>query len=432
MPPGQGTPRAARRGAHGRLSRDLRDAERAPCGRRPLEAGEDRERRGRPRKGPPAERRVRAICPRRPRARPPRAGRRSRAPRTPGHGPGGGLRPLGAGDRVASHGPRRAWAGRRCKGARREHPARRVLCGGHARRDGEAAVSLVPVYRPRASPLHTARASVAACFCCAFALVGGLYAHPVVLGAALVALLMAGAAAGVGREVGRSLRLALPLALLIAVVNPIVYQGGDTLLVRGGVVLGRRVDITLEALVAGSLAGLRVIVLVVALGLLSAAVDPDELLRLFRRISYRSALTASLATRLVPVLARDASRMSDAARCRAEPPGRLAVARAALSGALERAVDVAAALEVRGYASAGRVVPARRPWSRHDLRLAAAACAVLAGAIAARAAGVGGVDAYPRLELSLDPAEAALAALLVAAATFPFAGRAARLGVARG
>ena len=43
---------------------------------------------------------------------------------------------------------------------------------------------------------------------------------------------------------------------------------------------------------------------------------------MLRRISYRSALTASLATRLVPVLARDASRMSDAARCRPQPPGR--------------------------------------------------------------------------------------------------------------
>jgi energy-coupling factor transport system permease protein len=166
--------------------------------------------------------------------------------------------------------------------------------------------------------------------------------------------------------------------------------------------------------------------------LLSAAVDPDELLRVFRRVSYRSALTASLATRLVPVLARDASRMSDAARCRPSPPGRLAVARAALSGALERAVDVAAALEVRGYASAGRIRSARAPWSRQDLRVAGAALLVAATAIAARAAGVGDVQAYPRLELALGPAEAALAALLLAAAALPFAGRAARLGVARG
>ena len=293
-------------------------------------------------------------------------------------------------------------------------------------------MSLVPVYRPRPSPLHTARASVAACFCCAFALVGGLYAHPLILGAALAAVLMAAAAAGVGREVAASLRLSLPLALLIALINPIVYQGGETLLVRGGVVLGRRVDVTLEALVSGAFAGLRVLVLVTALGLLSAAVDPDELLKLFRRISYRSALTASLATRLVPVLARDASRMSDAARCRPVPPGRLAVARAAVSGALERAVDVAAALEVRGYASAGRVRAARRRWSRHDVRVGAAALVVALGAIAARAAGAGAVEAYPRLELSVGPPEAALVALLLAGAALPFAGPAARLGVARG
>ena len=69
---------------------------------------------------------------------------------------------------------------------------------------------------------------------------------------------------------------------------------------------GRRFDITLEATAAGALAGIRVVVIIVALWLMSVAVDPDALLRLFRRVSYRSALTASLATRLVPVLARDA------------------------------------------------------------------------------------------------------------------------------
>jgi len=272
---------------------------------------------------------------------------------------------------------------------------------------------------------------VAASFCCAFALVGALFPQPLILAASLAAVLLAAAAAGVGREVGRSLRLSLPLALLIALINPIVYQGGDTLLVRGGVVLGRRVDVTFEALAAGAVAGLRVVAVIVPLGLLSAVVDPDELLRLFRRISYRSALTASLATRLVPVLARDASRMSDASRCRPVAPARLPVARAALSGALERAVDVAAALEVRGYASAGRVRAARRRWSRHDLRVAAAAAAVAVGSLGARIAGVGAMEFYPRLEMPVGPPDLALCLLLLGAAAVPFAGRAARLGVAR-
>src|SRR4051812_43391252 len=292
-------------------------------------------------------------------------------------------------------------------------------------------MTLVPVYRQRSSPLHNARASVAASFCCAFALVGGLYAHPVILGAALAGVLLAAIAAGVGREVGRSLRLALPLAVLIALVNPIVYQGGDTLLVRGGVVLGRRVDVTLEALVSGALAGLRVVVLVVALGLLSAAVDPDKLLRVFRRVSYRSALTASLATRLVPVLARDASRMSDAARCRPEPPGRLAVARAALAGALDRAVEVAAALEVRGYSAAVRPRSLHLPWSRHDLRVAAAAALLAGGSVAFSVLGTASFESYPRLEMGIGPMEIALCCLVLGAAALPFAGRSARMGVAR-
>ena len=195
-------------------------------------------------------------------------------------------------------------------------------------------MSLIPVYRSRPSALHTARAGAGAAYCGALALTGALFLHPLVLSAALAAIVLAGIAAGVGREIGRSLRFALPFALLITLINPLVYPEGDTLLFRGGEVLGRRIDITLEATVAGALNGMRVIVIVSAFGLLSAAVDPDHLLRMFRRVSYRSALTATLATRLVPVLARDATRMGDAARCRPHPPG---PARRGTSGALGRA-----------------------------------------------------------------------------------------------
>jgi energy-coupling factor transport system permease protein len=290
-------------------------------------------------------------------------------------------------------------------------------------------MSLIPVYRPRPSPLHAARAGVGALFCCALALIGALYRHPLVLAATLLAVVTAGVLAGVGREIRRSLLFALPLALLVALVNPLVYPEGDTLLVRGGELFGRRIDITLEATLYGVLTGLRVMVCVVALGLLSAAVDPDELLRIFRRVSYRSALTASLANRLVPVLARDALRMSDAARCRPHPPGRFAVARAALTSALDRSVDVAAALEVRGYALGGRPPRRHSPWSRHDLRFLAAALAIAAVGVAGVIAGSAWVEPYPSFEMSWDRETWALAAAVLLLALAPFAGRRARLGV---
>jgi energy-coupling factor transport system permease protein len=293
-------------------------------------------------------------------------------------------------------------------------------------------MSLVPVYRDRPSVLHAARAPVAAAFCCAFALAGSLYRHPLVLAGALAGIVAAGIAAGVGREVGRSLRLALPFALLLAAVNAVIYQEGETLLVRGGEFLGRSWDVTLESAAYGAFNAMRIVVLIAALGgLLSAAVDPDELLKALRRLSYRSALTAALATRLVPVLARDAGRMTDAARCRPHPPGRLAVARAAVANSLDRAVDVAAALEVRGYALAGRRADLPRRWSRHDLRIAAAALAVAALAVAGLIAGIGQVDAYPTISMSFGPGELGLAGALALLGLAPFAGRASRLGVRR-
>jgi len=291
-------------------------------------------------------------------------------------------------------------------------------------------MSLIPVYRSRPSALHVARAGASAALCGALALTGALFLHPLILSAALAAIVLAGALAGVGREIVRSLRFALPFAVLIAIINPLVYPEGETLLIRGSEILGRRIDITLEATAAGVFNGLRVVVIVTAFGLMSAAVDPDELLRMFRRVSYRSALTATLATRLVPVLARDATRMGDAARCRPHPPGRLAVARAALAGALDRAVDVAAALEVRGYALGGRTPRRARPWSRHDFRVAGAAVVIAATAVAGAITGVGSVEPYPSLQVETGATEVLVSALLLLAALAPFAGRAARMGVA--
>lgn len=290
---------------------------------------------------------------------------------------------------------------------------------------------LIPSYRPRASALHTARAGVSAGFCAALALCPMLFENPLLLGGALAAILLAGAAAGVGSEMAAAARLAMPLAILVMLVNPLVSQEGDTLLVRGWVVLGHHFDVTLEALAYGILGGFRVIVLIMAFALYSACVDPDEMLRALRRISHRSALTATLATRLVPVLARDARRRAAAARCRPDPPGRTAVAKAALTGALDRAVDAAAALEVRGYANATRLAEGKRPWSRQDISVALAAVTIAGLSLAAVFGALGTVAAYPRFQVELGSPEIALAVLMPILALMPFAGRSGSLGVAR-
>ncbi len=280
-------------------------------------------------------------------------------------------------------------------------------------------------YRRVASPLHATRAAAGCAYCVALAAVALIADHPVMLAAVLVAEIGAAAAAGTGRQLRRAALFAAPLALAIAVVNPIVTRDGLTVILRGGEVpwLGN-LDITLEATAYGGVLALRAVALVLAGALYAAAVDPDEVLRLFRRVSFRSALTAALATRMVPVLARDAGRLAEAQRCR--PAGtapRLAVVRATASNALDRAIDVAATLELRGYGSARRAPHARRAWSRHDVAFAAATVALVALAVAGELTGATHFEAYPRLEASSGAGLVAIAVAIVACALAPFIDR---------
>jgi energy-coupling factor transport system permease protein len=281
-------------------------------------------------------------------------------------------------------------------------------------------------YARRASPLHATRAAVASAWCIVLAIVALSFDHPLVLGALLATVVAAAGAARVGRRVAVSLLVALPFAVVIGLVNPLVVREGLTVIARLGTVpVFGALDVTAEATAYGGVLALRALVIIGCFALHSAAVDPDDLLRAFRRVSFRSALTAALATRLVPVLARDARRLHDAQRCLAgEPAPRRAVFRAVASGALDRAVDVAATLEVRGYGAARR--PPReggRPWSRHDLAFAASAVALAMLGVAAAVEGWAEFSAYPRFDAPVGAGVLLLCVALAVCTLAPFADR---------
>lgn len=283
-------------------------------------------------------------------------------------------------------------------------------------------------YRRLASPLHAARASAGALFCLALA-AGALLEHPLLLGAVAAAVLVSAAGAGVLGELGRTAKYVVPLAIVFGLINPLVVREGLTVFARlGEIPPFGQVDLTVEALLYGCILGARIVVVALAFALFTACVDPDELLKLFRRVSFRSALTATLATRLVPVLARDAQRLDEARRSRADGGGegraaRVVILRAVASGALDRAVDVAATLEVRGYGATHRGRAAHRPWSRHDLAFLAAALALVAVFAGAAIAGIGHFEAYPLLQAPVGAGEVAAAVAIVLVSGLPFLDR---------
>jgi energy-coupling factor transport system permease protein len=262
-----------------------------------------------------------------------------------------------------------------------------------------------------------------------------LYSSPPVLIAVGAAMVLAGTLAGAGDAVRAALRMGLALAVLIVVVNGLVVSRGDTVLMRLGEwpLLGR-VDVTAEALAAGAVMGVRAAVVMVAFAIYSACVDPDRVLRALRPFAGRSALTAALISRLVPVAAADAARLRDAGRLRgpaAAPLARGVLARRLLAGSLDRAVDVAATLELRGYGLGGpRARQARLP-SRYNARFFAIGAIVAAAAIAAKLFGADSFAAYPALRVGLSPASVALCGLVVASGLAPLRRRARRVAVPR-
>jgi len=297
-------------------------------------------------------------------------------------------------------------------------------------------------YRRLASPLHAARAGVGALWAAALTAAALILYNPLPLGALALVVLGAAAGAGVGRQLVRTLRIAVIVGLPIVVINVLASRQGLTVFARlGNLGPFGQGDLTVEAVVYGAVIALKLTLLMLITTLASLAVDPDELLRGFRRLSFRSALTASLATRMIPVLGADARRLAEAQRTRPEDPsrgvrGRVALLSAIVGGSLERAMEVAATLELRGFAVAaeGRArsrrsrwrrsqTRLRRPWSRHDLAFGCSAFAVVALALVGRLSGAASFEAYPLLRMQTGGGTWVLCAALIAAVLLPFIDR---------
>lgn len=174
----------------------------------------------------------------------------------------------------------------------------------------------------------------------------------------------------------------LTSAALVVVVTPFVESIGTHELWTGPVVpvLGR-LDVTTEELRNGLFQGLRLAAVGLAFAVYALLLDHDRLLAA-AGWARRSTLAVALATRLVPLLERDARDLRVALRGRCVELGPVRLLSPLLAGSLERGLGIAEAMEARGYGRPGRTRLPSPPWTRLDrLAVAAAAAAVVAGAL---------------------------------------------------
>lgn len=174
----------------------------------------------------------------------------------------------------------------------------------------------------------------------------------------------------------------LSTALLFVVLTPFVEVIGTHVLWSGPTipVLGR-LDVTTEELRNGLYQGLRLGAVGLAFAVYALLLDHDRLLAA-AGWARRSTVAVALATRLVPLLERDARDLRVALRGRGVELGPVRQLSPLLAGSLERGLNLAEAMEARGYGRAGRTRAPRSPWTLVDhVGLVAAVAIVIVGAL---------------------------------------------------
>jgi energy-coupling factor transport system permease protein len=239
-----------------------------------------------------------------------------------------------------------------------------------------------------------------------------LLQHPLWLAGVFVVTAAMAWRARVTREWAALMRYVAFMAVAIVAINALVSQQGSHVLLEAGfrLPLVGMPRLTVEALAFGGAMALRLAAIISAFTLLNLCVHPDDLMRaaIKLKLPYRSVLVTSLSTRFIPVLMADARTVVDVQRSRglSFDRGNLlerirnagALIFPMLSNSLDRAVQVAEAMEARAYgASVQRTFYRDRPLRAGDTFLLVALLAGTTLVVVAHGAGIGDYQYYPTL-----------------------------------
>ena len=202
--------------------------------------------------------------------------------------------------------------------------------------------------------------------------------NPLLLGLLLAAAAYVVSARRTSAPWGGAFSAFLRLGLIVIAIR-VVFQavfgahvGGTTVLIRLPAVelpawsanLRLGGPITLEAVLLAFYDGLRLAVILACLGAANALADARRLLRSVPGALYEAGVALVVAMTFAPQLVQDAARVRRAHRLRGHDSrgmrGMGRVAMPVLEGSLERALDLAAAMDSRGFGRAATLPPHRR------------------------------------------------------------------------
>lgn len=187
--------------------------------------------------------------------------------------------------------------------------------------------------------------------------------NPVILCLLFLSTMPVVVAARVWKEWLSFMRFTVYLCLAIIIINALVNSTGTHVLVEAPFripVAGTPV-ITLEAIFFGIAMALRLLAIISAFAIVTFTVHPDDLMltMIKMKLPYKSVLVTSLSTRFIPTLIDDVERITDVQRARGleldrgrlpqKIRRRMSIVIALLSNSLDRAIQVAEAMESRAF-----------------------------------------------------------------------------------
>lgn len=277
------------------------------------------------------------------------------------------------------------------------------------------------IYQHSASALHIVRAPIGLLYCTVLVTLALAFGNPVILVSLAIAVSAVAWATHTVRTVAKSALWSIPFVLVLFVINVFVSSRGHSVVFDlGRVPFFGEIEVTGECLLASGVIALRTIIIFVCFAIYCAAINPDDLLRSLRCLSFRSALTATVATRMIPLLRRDGVRLSEAQRCRGRKLSRTAAISAVMTNALERSLQISATLELRGYSSDAKAGRTKRPWSRHDAMFSAISAVLLILTICALTSHWGRFSTYPTISVDASATTVIFAVALMVGMLVPF------------
>ena len=240
-----------------------------------------------------------------------------------------------------------------------------------------------------------------------------LFDNPVYLLLLFLSTLPLVLAARIWKEWASLMKLFLLLSLLIIVINALASNRGSHVLyqIPFAIPLVGAPKITLEAILCGAGNSLRLLAIVSAFTMLTFTIHPDDLMLVLMKakLPYKSVLVTSLSTKFVPALIGDAQCIADVQRSRGlefdkgsriqKAKNHMAIAMPLLSNSLDRAVQVAEAMESRAFGSGkNRTFYKELTMSRLDVVTLAFAFSPAVVGIGMRCLGQGGYEYYPVLQ----------------------------------